>query len=177
MIYFCCNRYFWFEEESLMELTYKFGRGSWKTLEEGQEREWLIGNGLGGFSGQTIVNSGFRSFHAYLVAALNAPVERYSVLTKTQEQVKIGDLEYDLTAQTYVNENKNGQHYLQRFTFDSLPTYEYQVQDVHIKKSIAMEYGHNTVVVCYEVQTGGQKASINIVPLLNWRPSGATSAY
>ena len=175
MIYFCCNRYFWFEEESLMELTYKFGRGSWKTLEEGQEREWLIGNGLGGFSGQTIVNSGFRSFHAYLVAALNAPVERYSVLTKTQEQDKIGDLEYDLTAQTYVNENKNGQHYLQRFTFDSLPTYEYQVQDVHIKKSIAMEYGHNTVVVCYEVQTGGQKASINIVPLLNWRPSGATS--
>ena len=29
--------------------------------------------------------------------------------------------EYDLTAQTYVNENKNGQHYLNRFTFDSVP--------------------------------------------------------
>lgn len=55
-----------------MELTYKFGRGNWRTIEEGQEREWLMGNGIGGYSGQTIVNSGFRSFHAYLVASLNS---------------------------------------------------------------------------------------------------------
>ena len=26
-----------------MELTYKFGRGNWRTIEEGQEREWLMG--------------------------------------------------------------------------------------------------------------------------------------
>lgn len=50
MICFYCKRYFKFEEESLMELTYKFSRGSWKTLKEGQEREWLIGNRLGDFS-------------------------------------------------------------------------------------------------------------------------------
>lgn len=174
MLYFFVNAYEWIKEESLMDLTYKLGRGSWRTLEEGQEREWLIGNGLGGFSGQTIVNSGFRSFHAYLVAALNAPVERYSVLTRTQEQVLINGNEYDLTAQTYVNENKNGHHYLQRFIFDSIPTYHYQVEDIHIKKSIAMEYGHNTVVVCYDIKSGGQAAQVNIVPLLNWRPSGAT---
>lgn len=158
-----------------MELTYKFGRGNWRTIEEGQEREWLMGNGIGGYSGQTIVNSGFRSFHAYLVASLNPPVERYAVFTRTQEQVILNGKEYDLTAQTYVNENKNGQHYLNRFTFDSVPTYYYQVEDVELSKTIAMEYGHNTVAVCYEVKTGGQKATLNIVPLFNFRGAGATS--
>lgn len=70
-----------------MELTYKFGRGNWRTIEEGNEREWLMGNGIGGYSCHTIAGGGFKSFHAYLIAAMNPPVERYSVFTRTQEQV------------------------------------------------------------------------------------------
>ncbi|MGL4338780.1 MAG: glycogen debranching enzyme N-terminal domain-containing protein, partial [Turicibacter sp.] len=158
-----------------MELTYKIGRGNFRTLQEGQEREWMIGNGIGGYSGQTIINSGFRSFHSYLVAALNAPGERYSIFTRTQEQVIVDGKEYDLTAQQYVNECKNGQHYLNRFTFDSVPTYHYQVEDIQIKKTIGMEYGHNTVAVCYEVKNGAVPASINVVPLFTARHAGATS--
>ncbi|HAX73477.1 MAG TPA: glycogen debranching protein [Firmicutes bacterium] len=158
-----------------MDLTYKLGRGQFRNISEGQEKEWLLGNGLGGYGGQTIVNSGFRSFHAYLVAALNAPVERYSILTRTQEQVIIDGREYDLSAQTYVNETKNGHQYLNRFMFDSVPTYVYQVEDITIKKTIALEYGHNTVAVCYEVRNGSRQSKLNIVPLFTGRPAGALS--
>ncbi|WP_139905767.1 amylo-alpha-1,6-glucosidase [Clostridium thermarum] len=158
-----------------MELTYKFGRGNWRTIEEGNEREWMIGNGIGGYSGHTIIGGGFRSFHAYLIASMNPPVERYSVFTRTQEQVIVEGREYDLTSQQYVNFSKNGQEYLQRFIFDSVPQYIYQVEDINIKKTIAMEYGHNTVTVCYEISNSSRPAVLNIVPLFNFRPIGAAT--
>ncbi len=158
-----------------MELNYKFGRGHFKTFEEGQEREWLIGNGIGGYAGQTIINSGFRSFHSYLVASLNAPGDRYALFTRTQEQVRVNGKEYDLTAQSYVGETKKGYQHLQRFIFDSVPTYLYQVEDLTIEKTIAMEYGKNTVAVCYKIINGGNKATLNVVPLFTARPAGATS--
>ncbi|MGL5916591.1 MAG: amylo-alpha-1,6-glucosidase [Culicoidibacterales bacterium] len=155
-----------------MELTFTLGRGAWRTLAEGNEKEWLITNGIGGFSGQSVSGGGFRSFHAYLVAAFNPPVERFAVFTRTQEQVTINGREYDLTSQQYVNEQKNGQQYLQRFIFDAVPHYHYQIEDVHIVKTIALEQRKNTVVVCYEITNGLHEAHLNIVPLFNYRSSG-----
>ncbi|MGL4623383.1 MAG: amylo-alpha-1,6-glucosidase [Culicoidibacterales bacterium] len=158
-----------------MELQYTLGRGAWRTLAEGNEKEWLITNGIGGFAGHTVSGGGFRSFHAYLVAAFNAPVERYTILTRTQEQLTICGREYDLTSQQYVNDAKNGQEYLQRFCLNAVPQYTYQVEDIQIKKTIALEHKKNTVVICYEIHNGMHPAEFNIVPLLNYRPSGEYS--
>lgn len=160
------------ERGSRMELTYKFGRGNWRTLKEGNEREWMIGNGIGGYSGQTIINSGFRVHHGYLIAAMNPPVDRYSILSRTQEKIKVQGREYDLACQEYDSCSKEGYKYLQRFVFDSIPEYIYQVEDIHIKKSIAMEYGHNTVAICYEVENGSSKAQINVTPLFTFKEAG-----
>lgn len=155
-----------------MELTYKFGRGNWRTLKEGNEREWMIGNGIGGYSGQTIINSGFRSHHGYLIASMNPPADRYSILSRTQEKVKVQGREYDLACQEYDSYSKDGYKYLQRFIFDSIPEYIYQVEDIYIRKSIAMEYGRNTVAICYEVQNGSSKAKINVTPLFTFKEAG-----
>ena len=155
-----------------MELIYRFGRGNWRTIKEGNEREWMIGNGIGGYSGQTIINSGFRSHHGYLIAAMNPPVERYSILSRTQEQIIVEDRKYDLTCQEYEGYSKEGHKHLQRFIFDSVPQYIYQVEDIHINKSIAMEYGHNTVVICYQIQNGSSQAKINVTPLFTFKEAG-----
>ena len=58
----------------------EFGKGYWKTFSAGVEREWVITNGIGGYCGSTIINACARMHHAYLVASLHAPVERYAVL-------------------------------------------------------------------------------------------------
>lgn len=156
-------------------MKYSFGRGSFKTISEGNELSWMIGNGIGGFSNHTIVGGGAMSFHSYLVASFNPPVSRYSVFTRTQEVITIGDRNYDLTSQQYINSEKNGQEYLERFVFDDVPEYYYKVEDVSIKKSISLEYGHNTVVVCYEVQNGLEESKLTILPLFNYRNSGEVS--
>ncbi|MFD2670310.1 amylo-alpha-1,6-glucosidase [Marinicrinis sediminis] len=160
-----------------MEQVYAFGRGDWKSIEEGNEREWLLGNGLGGYANHSIIGGGYRLYHGYLTAAEVAPVKRYLVFTRTQEQITIGDRAYDLTSQEYANKpSKHGQHYLQRFTFAHIPTYHYQVEDIRIHKTIALDYGHNTAVVCYDIQNGQEASSLNVVPLFNYRSAGEHSS-
>lgn len=153
-------------------MTYSFGRNAFRTIEEGLEREWVLGNGLGGFAGGTIIGANSRAHHSYLVAALNPPVDRLSILGKTQESIKIGNVEHDLASQQYINWNKEGQRYLQRFTLDGVPTYHYQVDDISIKKTVAIEYGKNTVAVCYEVVNGMEESVFSITPLFTCKELG-----
>lgn len=154
-----------------LERIYKYGRGSFKSIEEGNELIWMVGNGIGGFANHTVAGGGAQCFHGYLVASLNAPVNRTLILTRTQELIEINGREYDLTSQQYIGSSKNGQEYLERFTFDSVPEYIYRVEDISIKKTIAVEYGHNTVAICYEIENGMDEAKIRIVPLFNYRAS------
>ena len=154
---------------------YCYGRGNWKTIDEGNELSWMIGNGIGGYSNHTAIGGGATAFHSYLVASLNPPVNRYSVFTRTQEEIIVGNRKYDLTSQQYINYSKNGQEYLERFEFDIIPNYYYRVEDVFIRKSISLEYGHNTVVVCYEVENGSEDAELRILPLFTYKNAGEAS--
>lgn len=157
-----------------MDKTYNYGRSSFKTIDEGNELNWVIGNGIGGFSNGTVAGGSAILHHGYLVAALNPPVNRYLILTRTQEEITISNRNYDLTSQNYINTSKNGHNYLERFTFDSIPEYMYRVEDVHIKKTISMDYGYNTVAVCYEIENGMDNINFKIVPVFNYRLSGET---
>ncbi|NLK96121.1 MAG: glycogen debranching protein [Clostridiales bacterium] len=155
-----------------MDNKYSFGKGSFKSISEGNELSWMIGNGIGGYSNHTVAGGGAMSFHSYLVASLNPPVSRYSVFTRTQEVITLGNRTYDLTSQEYINSSKDGQEYLENFTFDTVPEYNYRVEDLTLKKTIAMEYGHNTTVVCYEIENGIDEGEISILPLFNYRNAG-----
>lgn len=155
-----------------MDKTYNYGPGSFKTIDEGNELNWLIGNGIGGFSNATVAGGSAILHHGYLVASLNPPVNRYLIFTRTEEEISINNRNYDLTSQNYINVSKNGQRYLERFSFDSIPEYDYRVEDVHIKKTISMDYGYNTVAVCYEIKNGMDDINFKIIPVFNYRLSG-----
>lgn len=155
-----------------MDKSYSIGRGSYKTIKQGNELSWMIGNGIGGYADHTVTGGGATAFHGYLISSFNPPVSRYLVFTRTQEVIKISGREYDLTSQQYVNYSKNGQEYLENFSFDSIPEYFYKVEDISIKKTISLDYGHNTVAVCYQVENGIDEAQINILPLFNYRAAG-----
>lgn len=59
-----------------MHTKYTLGKSNWRTLEQGYEREWLLTNGLGSFSGGTVIGDTARIHTGYLVASLNPPVNR-----------------------------------------------------------------------------------------------------
>lgn len=155
-----------------MENIYSYGRSFFKDIKGGNEINWLISNGIGGFSNSTITGGSSILHHGYLVAALNPPVNRYLILSRTQEFIRINEREYDLASQSYINTSKNGHENLERFIFDSIPEYRYRVEDIHIKKSISMDYGYNTVAICYEIENGIEEIDFKVTPVLNYRLAG-----
>lgn len=155
-----------------MENTYTFGRGCFKTIEQGNELSWMIGNGLGGYADGTLTGGSAMSFHGYLISSFNPPVMRYLVFARVQEEIKCNNTVYDLTSQQYINEHKDGQKYLEKFVFDDIPEFYYRVNDISIKKSVTMDYGHNTTYVCYEIENGMDESNFKMLPLFNYRAAG-----
>lgn len=152
-----------------------YGKNDWKSFERGQENCFLLTNGLGGFSSLTIIGSNARNDHSLLMACLNAPNNRYNLISNVGEVVKLNNHTYDLTSQEYLNSNLNrtGFFYESKFTFENIPTWTYDVNGLEINKSIVMKYDENTVAVKYEVNNFTNKIGKFIVtPYLEFIKKG-----
>ncbi|MCR5608776.1 MAG: glycogen debranching enzyme N-terminal domain-containing protein, partial [Lachnospiraceae bacterium] len=157
-----------------MAINYRFGRGSYRNLEEGAEREWFIGNGLGGFSNISIIGNLSHVQSGYLVATLNPPVERINILSNIFDKVTLGDTVYDLSCQSKVDDDYEGFKYLESFELDSCAIYTYRILDTVIKKTICIEYGKNTVIIKYEIKNGNQHMKLEATPLFGMRDNNET---
>ena len=59
------------------------------SLEKGIEREWIITNGVGGYSSSTVIGANTRKYHGLLVAPLMPPGNRQVILSKVDENIEI----------------------------------------------------------------------------------------
>ena len=151
---------------------YRYGKSAFRTIEEGSEKEWSLVNGLGGFANGTILGNTSRMQAGYLIASFTPPVDRYLILSKIQERLTLNDKTIDFACQLYLREPKEGHKYLQSFTYDVIPEFHYQYGGFHMKKWIAMEYGHNTTAICYEVENGNTESLLSLTPLFSCRYMG-----
>ncbi len=138
-------------------------------LEDGLSKEWLITNGIGGFSSSTIIGANTRKYHGLLIAPLTPPARRYLILSKLDEAVIIDGKEYGLYTNIGKNYISKGYKYQELFKKEYIPIFTYKVKDVTITKMICMEYGKNTVGVYYKIKNDGNEAKLTIAPLLNFR--------
>ena len=49
-------------------------------LENGLNKEWIVTNGIGGYSSSTIIGANTRKYHGLLIAPLTPPARRCLVL-------------------------------------------------------------------------------------------------
>ena len=64
-------------------------------LKDGIEKEWLITNGIGGYSSSTIFGINTRKYHGLLVAPLTPPARRHLTLSKLDESITINNKKYE----------------------------------------------------------------------------------
>ena len=139
------------------------------SLEKGLTKEWIITNGLGGFSSSTILGANTRKYHGLLVAPLTPPARRFLILSKLDEALEIEGKKYDLYTNITPNYISHGYQYQTEFRKEYIPVFTYQVQDVTITKMICMEYGKNTVGVYYKIKNGKNTAKLTLAPVVNFR--------
>lgn len=138
-------------------------------LEEAIKKEWLITNGIGGFSSSTIIGANTRKYHGLLIAPLTPPARRYLVLSKLDESLEIKGKKYDLYTNICKNYISHGYQYQEEFRRDYVPIFKYKIGQVEIVKMVCMEYGHNTVGVYYKVKTQEQNVKLTLAPIVNFR--------
>ena len=158
-------------------MRFTYGKTDWSSQERGEENSYLLTNGLGGFSSQSIIGSNARNDQAVLMACTVAPVERYHMVTRIEEEVEMtGEEEskrVSLSAQRYADHSReqSGQKYLQSFVFEDFPVWIYQVGGLQIRKSMVMKYGENTVGLQYRLTNRGQKTMrLLLTPYLQFMP-------
>ena len=139
------------------------------SLEEGLKKEWLITNGIGGYSSSTILGANTRKYHGLLVAPLMPPGNRQVILSKLDESIEIEGKNYNLYTNVCKDFISDGYKNLVSFEKEYIPIFTYQVEDISIKKFICMEHGKNTVSVFYYIKNGEKKSKLTLAPVVNFR--------
>ena len=139
-------------------------------IEDGLKKEWILTNGIGGYSSSTILGANTRRYHGLLVAPLTPPARRFVILSKLDESIEINEKEYNL----YTNIGKNflteGFKNQESFEKSEQVIFKYNVGNVVLEKSICMEYGRNTVIVYYKIENKNDNdVKLKLAPVLNFR--------
>ena len=133
-------------------------------------REWIITNGLGGYSSSTDFGGmNTRKYHGLLVAAMNPPYNRKLILSKLDESIEINGKKTILYTNKANGEITEGHKKQISFEKDIIPIYTYKVSKVIIEKSICMIHEKNAVAVIYRIVNQKSKTKFNLTPILNYR--------
>ena len=138
-------------------------------LENGLNKEWIVTNGIGGYSSSTIIGANTRKYHGLLIAPLTPPARRFLVLSKLDESIEIDEKKYDLYTNIGKEYISKGYQYQEEFRKEYVPVFKYKIGTTEITKIICMEYGKNTVGVYYKVKNGESKAKLTLAPIINFR--------
>jgi predicted glycogen debranching enzyme len=113
------------------------------------EHEWLVTNGVGGYSSGTVAGVITRRYHGLLVAALPNPLGRTVMFNAMDDELTCAMLE--------------------EFVLDGgIPTWRYSTQETTVEKRIVMPHRQNTTVIQYH-NTGRAAIAFNVAPAVHFR--------
>ena len=154
-------------------MNYIFGKQDMKTLTAGQERSFLLTNGLGGYASVTAAYSVPRCDQGILVAAVKAPNERISLVHRLRESLHTANGKVFLSSQQFAGKTapEEGYRNLQSFSYGYLPVWNYQIGGITVKRTLAIARGTNAAAVMYEIENlTGSDCTIQIDPFLKFAP-------
>ncbi len=141
-------------------------------------REWLMANGLGGYSSSTAIGMNSRKYHGLLIAPLSGASRRHVMLSKFEDSAEIGGDPFPLSTNAYPGAiHPDGFCRQTGFEFRTHPVFTYSLAsgDVKLEKSVRLLHGKNTVVISYRLSScaHGVSAELSARPLIFPRPINA----
>ena len=130
-------------------------------------REFLVSNGLGGYSSGTIGGVPARRYHALLVAGLPPPFGRRVLLVDFVAEVTLPS-----GGRVSLCDEDGG--LLCDFRLeDGLPVWRYEHAAFALEKRIVMPHAQNTVHVIYQLLRGGARLALDFAVVVHNRPHDA----
>jgi len=135
-------------------------------------REWLVTNGIGGYASSSLSGANTRRYHGLLVPAFSPPLGRAVLFSKLEEEVRVEDQLYQLSANKYPSVvQPQGFRHLTHFGTRPVPTFTYifHEETVVLEKRIWMPHGLNTVYIQYTLVKAPESVKLALVPLLAYK--------
>lgn len=151
-------------------------------------REWLLTNGLGSFASGTVCDARTRTYHGWLMAALDPPGNRTLLLSHLDASLEVAGEIWALST-NFWNGGKNieplGYKLLQSFDTEPVPSWIWGEESWQLKRQLMMPYGLlgeeanydressscefcNSILIQYQYQ-GNEVATLRLRPVIGDR--------
>jgi predicted glycogen debranching enzyme len=132
-------------------------------------KEWLLTDGLGGYSSSTVLGLNSRRYHGLLVVAQQPPVGRLVLLSKVEDTLVLGGERHELSSNAYPGViHPRGFERATSFVQDPLPTLTFEVEGARLARTVARVQGESGIVLVY-LYEGPQGAFLELRPLVACR--------
>jgi len=122
------------------------------------DREWLVTNGLGGYSSGMLTGLVTRRYHGLLVSALPAPVGRMVMLSHLEARLQPANVRLSDDGMSLVE-----------FRLElGLPIWRYEGHGLVVESRVLMPHSQNTVFLTYRLIEGGD-VTLELRPFLHVR--------
>lgn len=148
------------------------------------DTEWLLTLGNGGFAMGTASGVNRRKYHALLIASLNPPVERFSVLSGVDEHVALfqGGRQTHLVslgARRFVGGRVEPEGWRRLRSFEKTATvarWTYDLGPAELVKELRVGWRRNVCAMRYTVRSPGHDVRLWLVPRVTMRDFHGTIA-
>jgi len=138
-------------------------------LGSAKSKEYLLANGLGGYSSSTIIGMNTRKYHGLLVSSMDNTPERYIFLSKFEEELLVDNKSFSLSTNEYPNAiHPSGYKFMESFVYNIFPTFNFKVDNIEVSKSIVVPHMHNAIIVSYKINSD-RACKLKIRPFVNSR--------
>ncbi len=142
------------------------------TLRNLLDLEWLVTNGLGGYSSGTICGVRTRKYHGLLVAELPRQ-GRMVMLNELSQLIRLPDgtrVRLDAEERAGQSLKFEGEAFTCEFQLHKgLPIWRYSIKDFIIEKRLIMPHQQNALHIVYRVIKGEGRVDLSLRPAVNFR--------
>ena len=150
-------------------LSYRRSLATWQPDDAWFAREWLLVDGHGGFAAGTLADLPTRRYHGWLCAWPESLEKRQLFVARCDESLVTADGERSLLCSRWADGTLQAPAAALRFTPWPLPTWDYEVGELRLRRRLAMTGRSGVVLVAWQ-NTGKEPLRLLVKPLLPLRP-------
>lgn len=151
-------------------------KANFRDMSRLEESNYLLTNGLGGYSALTLAGSCSRSDHALFMASLIAPNNRFCFVRHLDDRITFSSGEcYPFSSQANINpyDTVDSTLLFDNFSQHYLPQFTYRINGIEIIKTIVMVQGVNRLAVEYRIFNPLKQAfTLNVTPKYHFCAKG-----
>jgi predicted glycogen debranching enzyme len=137
-----------------------------------KEREILRCSRTGAFATTTLCGLNTRKYHGlFIVPQDNLGGERHLLVSGINENIVVNSMDFHLGIHQYKDKviDPKGNKYLQKFSADSVPVYDYRVGKFNFQKSLLFQRDADRLIIKYTFLDEVEDVCMQIEPLLAFR--------